>query len=671
MPAGPPCLRTARRGLLASVAALLMGWGVGPALAAAPRPGSAIEDQVGTPGIALADDGARDVAAMLDAVVRHAWAEGRFQGSALVTRHGEVVHESHTGMADERAGRANAADTRYRLGSIGKPLTATAILQLRDAGLLDVDDSVARHLPDWDWEPAERVTLRQLLSHTSGVPRSVFDYVSGGITRTYTLDGLMRALRRARLEFEPGAQWQYSNAGYTILAAVIEEVSGQDYHAYLKQHVFAPAGMTETHIDIPAEAHELDAQGYQASVPGELRKARRISMTFAFGAGTFRTTVGDLVRWDAAERDGQLLSAESLALMRTPVLNGYGLGWWVGEYERPDGSRGMTLAHDGGIDGFSTALLRRVEDGEVIALMSNLAGAPCQRLAQDLERVLARGQPAVLARSGLQAVWAALQDGGLPAARAALAGLGRNARGEFATAGQVLGEPDAHDRDGWGHCWFGEDREARDEVELAWTPTRAVAVEIHGTARQQGLVGLRLRHADDGRWHDVPVGEEVRAFEAKTDGLGVTTVALAEPLRVDAARLDIDHGAVEGTNVLDAVGLVDADGTRTWVQAAEATSDRRAIAVKLGPDPPTEDALNDLGYALLQSDRVDLAVLVFRLNVELHPDAWNPHDSLGEGLLRKGHDAEALASYERSVELNPDNDGGRRAITRIQRALKR
>ena len=184
------------------------------------------------------------LAKALDSLV----AAGEFSGVVLVAKDGAPVFQRAYGLADREAGVANTIETAFNLGSINKFFTQIAIRQLANAAKLDVDSSLARAWPDYpNQDVARRVTIRQLLQHRSGVGGNIFaappGKTRGDIRR---LADYLPLFVNEPLQFEPGTNQRYSNAGYIALGLVIERLSGEDYYDYVRSHIYAPAGMSRT-----------------------------------------------------------------------------------------------------------------------------------------------------------------------------------------------------------------------------------------------------------------------------------------------------------------------------------------------------------------------------------------------------------------------------------------
>lgn len=304
--------------------------------------------------------------------VRTGWTAG---GAVAVMRKGKLVFARGYGMANLETGTPVTPESVFRIGSLTKQFTATAILLLAEDSKLSVDDPVRKYIPEL---PAgDQTTIRQLLTHTSGIA----DYVGRpGFEREtllpHTTDQLLAyVLAKAPLHnFEPGAKWEYSSSNYALAGAIVERVSRLPLGAFLKARIFDPLRMTSTALDSSEDVVPHRAAGYdrlKVETPGYIN-THQISMSVPFAAGAMRSTVGDLVRWADALTHGRVLKPASNQQMITPVrlndgkLSSYGMGIFVsGAPTHPN------LSHDGAIDGFtSTLAIYTGPDVEVAALVN-------------------------------------------------------------------------------------------------------------------------------------------------------------------------------------------------------------------------------------------------------------------------------------------------------------
>ena len=322
-----------------------------------------------------------DFAAELDAAFAAAYPADGPGAAVLVEKGGEVILRRGYGMADLELGVPIAPEMVFRLGSITKQFTAAAILLLVEEGKLALDDTVGGRLAGYSG-PAAPVTLRQLLTHTGGVPSytDVPEYLAG-MREDQTVEEMIARFRDKPLDFEPGTGWHYSNSGYFLLGAIIEEVSGESYEDFVERRIFAPLGMARSRYGREPELVPGRVAGYQGA-PGSYENAAYLSMTQPYSAGSLLSTVDDLARWNEALGSDELLPAELRELLWTPApladgrATGYALGFVVTDYQ---GHR--IVQHGGGINGFLTSLVRIPEAGIFVAVLSNSPAADPGALA--------------------------------------------------------------------------------------------------------------------------------------------------------------------------------------------------------------------------------------------------------------------------------------------------
>ena len=294
------------------------------------------------------------LAARLERLVRQAQREKRAPSvSAAVLREGELIWETAVGVADVAADLEATPDTQYRIGSITKTFTAAAIMQLRDAGKLDLEDSLDRHVEG----AAHTPTIRRLLSHASGLQRETQDD-SWLTLRFAPPDELLETLAQAELVLPSGARFHYSNLAFALLGIVVERASGLPYQDYVRERLFEPVGLTRVSFEPePAAAKGYLAQPYADGVWDTVG----VETGAWASAGQLWATASDICRWGAflADPDESVLASSSAVEMRTVQaiadherwLSGYGLG--LGLYR--DGER-ILAGHGGSMPGFISEL---------------------------------------------------------------------------------------------------------------------------------------------------------------------------------------------------------------------------------------------------------------------------------------------------------------------------
>ncbi len=341
---------------------------------------------------------------------------GQFQGAALVALHGEVIYRKGIGLANVEWGIPNTPETRYSIASHGKAFTAVLIMQLVEKKELDLHVPIAKYLPAYRKDNAEKVTIHHLLRHTSGVPGVPSEWSETQNRNPYTLDRLVELANLGELEFEPETRFAYSNNGYNLLAAIIERVTGQTYEQVLQERILDPLGMKDTGLVKHQPIVARRASNYNRLFWGELVNAPYMDESFAVGAGGMYSTVDDMFKWDQALRSDRLLSPASRELLFTPGLGDAGYGWGVGTYTTAGDGNPNTLVYGfGGTNGAASVTYRLIEDNHLIVLLGNIRQVPRQEIVTNLTRVLV-GLPVTPLAPPLRPLHQVLVNQGLDAA---------------------------------------------------------------------------------------------------------------------------------------------------------------------------------------------------------------------------------------------------------------
>lgn len=320
--------------------------------------------------------------ARLERLVRSAQREKRMPSvAAAVLRDGELIWETAVGAADVQAGLETTPDTQYRIGSITKTFTAAAIMQLRDAGRLDLEDTLDRHVEG----AAHTPTIRRLLSHASGLQRETQD--DSWLTLRFAQpDELLETLAQAELVLPSGARFHYSNLAFALLGIVVERVSGLPYQDYVRERLFAPVGLTRVSFEPEPPA----AQGYLAQPYADgVWDTIGVETGAWASAGQLWGTAGDICRWGAflADPDESVLASSSAEEMRTVQaiadherwLAGYGLGLGLSR----DGDR-ILAGHGGSMPGFIATLAFSAKEKVAAAALTNESEADLSELGTAL-----------------------------------------------------------------------------------------------------------------------------------------------------------------------------------------------------------------------------------------------------------------------------------------------
>jgi CubicO group peptidase (beta-lactamase class C family) len=291
--------------------------------------------------------------------------------SLAIVKNGQIAYVKAYGDARLEPRTAATPEMRYSIGSISKQFTATAILLLQEQGKLSLNDKVAKFIPDLT--RAKEVTIRQLLSHTSGYsdywPQ---DYVMPMMLQPVTAQKIMDLWARKPLDFEPGTKWQYSNTNYVIVGMIVEKASGMPLLQFLREKVFAPLGMKGVANIDQEKLGDTDPTGYLRYALGPLRPAPKEGKGWLFAAGELAMPARELARWDISVMDGKLLKSSSYREFETEVLlqNGLGTHYGLGvDVSTESGHR--ALSHGGEVSGFTAQNIVFPDDRVAIVVLTN------------------------------------------------------------------------------------------------------------------------------------------------------------------------------------------------------------------------------------------------------------------------------------------------------------
>ena len=304
--------------------------------------------------------------------------------SVVVMRDGRVEYMKGYGFAEVETRSPATPETNFRLASLSKQFTATAVMLLVADGRLHYDDEITSLLPGLP-SLARGVTLRHLLSHTSGLP-DYEDFVPDSQTvQVHDLDILRLIAHASAAKFPAGTRYDYSNTGYGLLALIVERASGKRFADVLHDRIFAPLGMTNTvaHEDGRSTVANR-AYGYSVSASG-IRRTDQSNTSAVLGDGGIYSSVADLARWDRAIEQHALVGAEQHQLAWTPPLlpNGahteYGFGWFVDRDHEA-----MRLRHHGESRGFTNAIIRYPERRLTVVVLTNRTGGAPWNVGQKI-----------------------------------------------------------------------------------------------------------------------------------------------------------------------------------------------------------------------------------------------------------------------------------------------
>jgi CubicO group peptidase (beta-lactamase class C family) len=552
-------------------------------------------------------------------------AAGLFDGAVLIAHRGRILFEQAYGMADPDAARPNTLDTRFALASITKQFTAAAVMLLVEEGVVRLEAPIGTYLLELRPEIGDAVTVHQLLRHTSCLPEETAYMLEARSARRVSQDSLLRLIDAQDPVLPAGTQFSYNNVGYVLLAMMVEAASGQDFATFLDQRLFTPLGMVNTGFRTTLAASGYDAVRYER-ILGVVKRPVVVHDSWLRGAGGLYSTAHDLLAWDQALYDPSVLSAESVERMyRRGEHAAYGYGWRLQSYWVEGDERAIAY-HTGSGPGVRSAIRRYLDDRFLVVVLSNQRHAQVDRLSLQLGGILL-GAPApspprpFLEHELLEVLFS---DG-------------------VAAAAQFY--------------------ETADASEEWWMPRSA-------SLNRMGYQFLRAGRVEESR-------EIFRLAVALYPGLANAYDSFAESHLVAGDRdsavmyyrkaVDLDLGKVNALFMLNRLGDV-APGRITDPVLRVVLDEGVDPAVRAyrarGSMAPHEFYVNAAGYNLLRHGRATDAVPIFELNAAVHPASANTWDSLGEAYMTVGRREDAIQSYRRSLQLDPEN---RNAVLMLER----
>ena len=309
--------------------------------------------------------------------------------SVAIVKDGKIAYVQAYGDARIEPHTPARPEMRYSIGSISKQVTATAILLLQEQGKLSLDDKVAKFIPDLT--RANEITIRQLLSHTSGYqdywPQ---DYVPPFMLQPITGNRILDLWARKPLDFDPGTKWQYSNTNFVIAGTVVEKASSMPLLEFLHQKIFDPLGMTSVTNTDQEKLGDSDPTGYMRYALGPLRPAPKEGRGWLFAAAELSMSAADLAKWDLSIIDQKVLKPSSYKEFETEVVlnNGVGTGYGLGIHVTSEAGHQL-LAHDGEVSGFTSQNNIFPDDHVAIVVLTNQdAAGASEQIALELAPLL-------------------------------------------------------------------------------------------------------------------------------------------------------------------------------------------------------------------------------------------------------------------------------------------
>ncbi|MBC7873292.1 MAG: serine hydrolase [Ferruginibacter sp.] len=313
-----------------------------------------------------------DKGARIDSILSFYYQKSAFNGTVLIKNNGKIILQKGYGVSDKEKKIPATDTTQYRIGSLTKSFTSLVVQQLASENKLALTDPVGKFIPQY---VHKNITLEQLLTHTSGIPNYTnnLDYLLAITTQDLRLKDVIFRFCSDTLEFKPGSEFHYSNSGYTVLAAVIENVTGKTYGQVLSERIFDPLKMRQTAFGLDS----INSKGYWLDNRETIYKIKNFA-----GAGGISSTVNDLLKWDEALYTSELLSQQQLLQVFVPRFAYddwdayYGYGWMIDKKLFNQSKKHVLVYHPGTDLGYYSMFVRQPDENNLIIMLSNSGDFP-------------------------------------------------------------------------------------------------------------------------------------------------------------------------------------------------------------------------------------------------------------------------------------------------------
>lgn len=327
----------------------------------------------------------------LDEIMKSYHHFNMFDGSVLVAENGKIIYKAAFGMANREWNIANTVDTKFMLGSVSKPITAMLMLLQVQKGLINLDKTIADYIPEYSKKNGSKISIRQLLSHTSGMPNYdiIKDFFSKISRQNFTRDEYIKLYMDSSMVFKPGTSYYYSSWGYFTLGYIMEKVTGKSYAQLMKDDIFDKLGMNNSGSYYHTQIVNKRASGYDYSLGGYTSADFR-DQSNTMGTGDLYSTVGDLFKLHLAITNNTIINKSLTNEMFTPGIRPwqYGFGWFNQNFKYTPTDSVFANYHLGTTEGFLSFLIRIPSTNSLVVFLCNSAPTHFFGIATNLMKVL-------------------------------------------------------------------------------------------------------------------------------------------------------------------------------------------------------------------------------------------------------------------------------------------
>lgn len=329
--------------------------------------------------------------AKIDEIMKAYHSYNMFDGAVLVAENGKEIYKGAFGMANQEWNIPNTTDTKFMIGSVSKPVTAMLMLIQVQKGLIGLDKTIADYLPEFSGKPAAKITIRQLISHTSGMPNYdiMKDFFPRISRQNFTREEYVKIYMDSALAFEPGARFFYSSWGFFTLGYIMERVTGKSYSELMKEDIFDKTGMSSSGSYFHTQIVPKRATGYDYSFGGYTSSDFR-DQSNTMGTGDLYSTVEDLFKFHLAISNNSLINKKLTEEMLTPGLPpaNYGFGWFNKNFKYTTTDSVAANFHLGMTEGFISFMLRIPSTNSMVVILCNSSPTDFFGITSNLVKVL-------------------------------------------------------------------------------------------------------------------------------------------------------------------------------------------------------------------------------------------------------------------------------------------
>lgn len=323
-----------------------------------------------------------------------------FDGAVLVAENGKIIYKDAFGLANREWNIPNTTDTKFMIGSVSKPITATLMLILVQKGLVSLEKTIEDYLPEFKDKPAAKITIKQLLNHTSGMPNYdiIKDFFPRISRQSFSRENYLKVYKDSALAFEPGTRYMYSSWGYFTLGYIIEKVTKKSYEQAMKDEIFSKINMANSGSYSHTQIIPKRASGYDYGF-GSFLSADFRDQSNTMGTGDIYTTVEDLFKFHMAIANNTLLNKELTKEMFTPGMRParYGYGWFNQNFRYTATDSIIANYHLGTTEGFNAFMIRIPATNSMAVILCNSATTDYLGIIKSILKVM-NNKPVVLKR---------------------------------------------------------------------------------------------------------------------------------------------------------------------------------------------------------------------------------------------------------------------------------